>query len=180
MPHSCRAGVMAFLNRWSTTAQERCLWPGQQRRELPTKSSPIRGPGREQWAKCRVSQTSFTQQLAENQQVSMDRTTHRQQEGNLATMRRRWRTRRQMIKINRTMTVWSQTSFVGFVAAPVWHLSTSIIQSHFWMDFFVCFDSDNAQVTSDVSHSVEECARRRDGWTDLRVRNWKFAILARS
>ncbi|KAK5886639.1 hypothetical protein CesoFtcFv8_017653 [Champsocephalus esox] len=44
---------------------------GWQHQELPTKSSQIRGPGREQWAKCRVSQFSFTQQLAENQQVGI-------------------------------------------------------------------------------------------------------------
>lgn len=57
---------------------------GQQCQELPTKSSPIWGPGMEQWAKSRVSQSSFTQQLAENQQVSIDGSTRTQQEGHLA------------------------------------------------------------------------------------------------
>ncbi|KAK9533135.1 hypothetical protein VZT92_008288 [Zoarces viviparus] len=60
-----------------------------------------KAPGREQWAKCRLSQFSFTQQLAGNQQVGMLSTPHGRTEGNLTTARPRGTTCRQMIKIVR-------------------------------------------------------------------------------
>lgn len=55
---------------------------GPQHQELPTKSSSIQSPGREQKAKRRVSQALFIQQLAGNQQVSKPSTSQRQQERN--------------------------------------------------------------------------------------------------
>lgn len=105
MPHSCSGEVTAFLStegkQMVDNSPGEMSLTGRQHQELPTKSSPIQGLGREQWAKSRVSQFSFTQQLAENQQVGMLSTPHRQQEGNLATTRRRGTTCRQMIKIIR-------------------------------------------------------------------------------
>lgn len=136
---------------------------GRQRQELPTKSSPIRGPGREQWAKCRVSQFSFTQQLAENQQVGMLSTPQRQQEGSLATTRRRGTTCRQMIKITREPI--NDGVIPNLFVGSRFCLSTCLTPSHFdhsdshcWRRILV---SDNVQLhlTSDVSHSAEECAR---------------------
>lgn len=105
MSHSSSAEVMVCLStggkQMVDNSPGEMSLTGRQRHELPTKSSPIQGPESEQWAKCRVSQSSFTQQLAENQQVGIHSTSHGQQEGNLATTRQRWRTCRQMIKIIR-------------------------------------------------------------------------------
>lgn len=76
MPHSFSAEVTAFLSAGGKQMVDNgpgeMSLTGRQRQGLPTKSSPIQGPGREQWAKCRVSQSSFTQQLAENQQVGTE------------------------------------------------------------------------------------------------------------
>lgn len=77
MPHSCTAEVTAFLSTGGQTdglqqprrdAFDRAAASGAANKKL---SNP-RPPVREQWAKCRVSQSSFTQQLAENQQVGID------------------------------------------------------------------------------------------------------------
>lgn len=159
MPHSCSGGVTAFLStggkQMVDNSPGEMSLTGRQRRELPTKSSPIRGPGREQWAKCRVSQSSFTQQLAENQQVGVDGAPHRREEGNLTTARWRAGARRRIIKIIREPISDGVIPhlFVGFVAAPARHLRTVDGNSAF---------SENAQVhaTSDASHLVEECAHR--------------------
>lgn len=78
--------VMAYLNdggkQMVNNSPGETSLSGPQHRELPTKSSSIQSPGREQKAKHRVSQALFTQQLAENQQVSKPSTSQRQQEGN--------------------------------------------------------------------------------------------------
>ncbi|TKS87221.1 hypothetical protein D9C73_021345 [Collichthys lucidus] len=77
MPHSCTAEVTAFLSTGGQTdgpqqprrvVFDRAAASGAANKKL---SNP-RPPVREQWAKCRVSQCSFTQQLAEHQQVGTD------------------------------------------------------------------------------------------------------------
>lgn len=78
--------VMAYLNdggkQMVNNSPGETSLSGPQHQELPTKSSSIQSPGREQKAKRRVSQALFTQQLAGNQQVSKPSTSQRQQERN--------------------------------------------------------------------------------------------------
>ncbi|KAM7403690.1 hypothetical protein PAMA_004230 [Pampus argenteus] len=58
MPHSCSVEVMACLNaggkQMVDNSPGEMSLTGRQHQELPTKSSPIQGPGREQWAKYRL------------------------------------------------------------------------------------------------------------------------------
>ncbi|KAM7376366.1 hypothetical protein PAMP_006107 [Pampus punctatissimus] len=84
MPHSCSVEVMACLSTGGKQMVDNS--PGEmsltrrQHQELPTKSSPIQGLGSKQWPKYRVSQFSFTQQLAVNQQIEIHSTPHTQQQ----------------------------------------------------------------------------------------------------
>lgn len=179
MPHSCRAGVMAFLNRWSTTAQERCLWPGSsaescQQKALQSEARVGNNGPNAGWVRphslsswLRTNRSAWTAPHIDNKRVTSP------QWGGDGELVGKW---------SKSTEQW-RCDLKPLLLVLLQHLFDTSALPSFSLTFgwiFFCFDSDNAQVTSDVSHSVEECACHRDGWTDLRVRNWKFAILARS
>lgn len=78
-PHNCSGEVKSRLSARAKQmvhySSGRLSLTGGRVMSCQQKSSPIHSPERQQWAKCRLRQCSFTQQLAPDQQVCTQHTT---------------------------------------------------------------------------------------------------------
>lgn len=128
-PHSCGVEVLAFLNRWSTAAQERWFWPGSNAKSCQQKALQsvarveYNGPeagwisphSPSSWP--RTNRAAYTAAHTDNKWVPRH---------NEAEMENPAANDQNQPKCD------SQTSFVE---APVWHLMTPLMVSlNFWWE----------------------------------------------